>query len=134
MSTLLAEFDKAVDELRYRVTGVVRSDQADDVVMTSIDDKRAYLVLVGLLQNVDRAKANAVLVDAVEKLTRAAINAANANAVEERLLELQTVNPWRFVKKRRLVAKLADYRQMEAENRRDAQIVLLAWAKDCRTH
>ena len=134
MSTLLTEFDKAVDELRYRVTGVVRSDQADDVVMTSIDDKRAYLVLVGLLQNVDRAKANAVLVDAVEKLTRAAINAANANAVEERLLELQAVNPWRFVKKRRLVAKLADYRQMEAENRRDAQIVLLAWAKDCRTH
>lgn len=134
MSTLLTEFDKAVDELRYRVTGVVRSDQADDVVMTSIDDKRAYLVLVGLLQNVDRAKANAVLVDAVEKLTRAAINAANANAVEERLLELRTVNPWRFVKKRRLVAKLADYRQMEAENRRDAQIVLLAWAKDCRTH
>ena len=134
MSTLLTEFDKAVDELRYRVAGVVRSDQADDVVMTSIDDKRAYLVLVGLLQNVDRAKANAVLVDAVEKLTRAAINAANANAVEERLLELQTVNPWRFVKKRRLVAKLTDYRQMEAENRRDAQIVLLAWAKDCRMH
>lgn len=133
MSTPMMDFDKAVDELRYRVTGVARSDQADDAVMTSIDDRQAYLVLVGLLQNVDRTKVNAVLADAVDKLTGAAINAANANVVEECLLKLQTVSPWRFVKRRRLMAKLADYRQMEAENRRDAQIVLLAWAKDCRT-
>lgn len=134
MSTLLTEFDKAVSELRYRATGRPRSDEAADTTVMDLADKQGYQVVVSLLENINRDKVTAVLVDAVEKLTRAAINAANANAVEERLLELQTVNPWRFVKKRRLVAKLADYRQMEAENRRDAQIVLLAWAKDCRTH
>ena len=134
MSTLLAEFDKAVSELRYRATGRPRSDEAADTTVTDLADKQGYQVVVSLLENINRDKVTAVLVDAVEKLTAAAINAANANTVETRLVEFRTVRPWRFIKKRRLEAKLADYRQMEAENRRDAQIVLLAWAKDCRTH
>ena len=112
MSTLLAEFDKAVSELRYRATGRPRSDEAADTTVMALADKQGYQVVVSLLENINRDKVTAVLVDAVEKLTAAAINAANANAVETRLVEFRTVRPWRFIKKRRLEAKAADYRQM----------------------
>lgn len=132
MSTLLAEFDKAVSELRYRATGRPRSDEAADTTVTDLADKQGYQVVVSLLENINRDKVTAVLVDAVEKLTAAAINAANANTVETRLVEFRTVRPWRFIKKRRLEAKVADYRQMEADARRDAQLLFLAWARDCR--
>lgn len=132
MSTLLAEFDKAVSELRYRATGRPRSDEAVDTTVTDLADKQGYQVVVSLLENINRDKVTAVLVDAVEKLTAAAINAANANTVETRLVEFRTVRPWRFIKKRRLEAKAADYRQMEADARRDAQLLFLAWARDCR--
>ena len=124
MSTLLAEFDKAVSELRYRATGRPRSDEAVDITVTDLADKQGYQVVVSLLENINRDKVTAVLVDAVEKLTAAAINAANANTVETRLVEFRTV--------RRLEAKAADYRQMEADARRDAQLLFLAWARDCR--
>lgn len=132
MSTLLAEFDKAVSELRYRATGRPHSDEAADTTVTDLADKQGYQVVVSLLENINRDKVTAVLVDAVEKLTAAAINAANANTVETRLVEFRTVRPWRFIKKRRLEAKVADYRQMEADARRDAQLLFLAWARDCR--
>ena len=132
MSTLLAEFDKAVSELCYRATGRPRSDEAADTTVTDLADKQGYQVVVSLLENINRDKVTAVLVDAVEKLTAAAINAANANTVETRLVEFRTVRPWRFIKKRRLEAKVADYRQMEADARRDAQLLFLAWARDCR--
>lgn len=132
MSTLLAEFDKAVSELRYRATGRPRSDEAADTTVMDLADKQGYQVVVSLLENINRDKVTAVLVDAVEKLTAAAINAANANTVETRLVEFRTVRPWRFIKKRRLEAKVADYRQMEADAQRDAQLLFLAWARDCR--
>ena len=132
MSTLLAEFDKAVSELRYRATGRPRSDEAADTTVMDLADKQGYQVVVSLLENINRDKVTAVLVDAVEKLTAAAINAANANTVETRLVEFRTVRPWRFIKKRRLEAKAADYRQMEADAQRDAQLLFLAWARDCR--
>ena len=132
MSTLLTEFDKAVDELRYRATGRSRSDETTYVTMTDLADKQGYQVVISLLENINRDKVTAVLVDAVEKLTTAAINAANANTVETRLVECRTVRPWRIIKKRRLMAKAVDYRQMEADAQRDAQLLFLAWARDCQ--
>lgn len=132
MPTLLAEFDKAVKELRYRSSGVTKPrDDADEIAIMDLADKQNYQTIVSLLENIDRSKVTGVLIEAVNSFTRAAIDAANANAVEDRLDELQTVRPWRFVKKRRLMAKLSDYRQMENDDRRDAQLLLLAWARDC---
>lgn len=132
MPTLLAEFDKAVKELRYRSSGVIKPrDDADEIAIMDLADKQNYQTIVSLLENIDRSKVTGVLIEAVNSFTRAAIDAANANAVEDRLDELQTVRPWRFVKKRRLMAKLSDYRQMENDDRRDAQLLLLAWARDC---
>ena len=132
MPTLLAEFDKAVKELRYRSSGVIKpSGVAGEIAIMDLVDKQNYQTIVGLLENIDRSKVTGVLIEAVNSFTRAAIDAANANVVEDRLAELRTVHPWRFVKKRRLMAKLSDYRQMENNDRRDAQLLLLAWAKDC---
>lgn len=132
MPTLLAEFGKAVKELRYRSSGVIKpSDDANEITIMDLADKQNYQTIVGLLENIDRSKVTGVLIEAVNSFTRAAIDAANANAVESRLTELRTVHPWRFVKKRRLMAKLSDYRQMENDDRRDAQLLLLAWARDC---
>lgn len=132
MPTLLAEFDKAVKELRYRSSGVIKpSGVAGEIAIMDLVDKQNYQTIVGLLENIDRSKVTGVLIEAINSFTRAAIDTANANAVEGRLAELQTVHPWRFVKKRRLMAKLSDYRQMENNDRRDAQLLLLAWARDC---
>ena len=72
-----------------------------------------------------------MLIEAVNSFTRAAIDAANANAVEDRLDEPADGSSVAFCKKRRLMAKLSDYRQMENDDRRDAQLLLLAWARDC---
>lgn len=132
MPTLLAEFDKAVKELRYRSSGVIKpSGVAGEIAIMDLVDKQNYQTIVGLLENIDRSKVTGVLIEAVNSFTRAAIDAANANVVEDRLAELRTVHPWRFVKKRHLMAKLSDYWQMENDDRRDAQLLLLAWARDC---
>ena len=49
MPTLLAEFDKAVKELRYRSSGVIKPrDDADEIAIMDLADKQNYQTIVSL--------------------------------------------------------------------------------------